>query len=80
VFSHFNGSDVFHVFGRLSKKVREELPKAKGALVQEKVLRINVELSENKEDIFASMLYGLRLADTIDFCFKKNEEKLCLYR
>ena len=42
VFSHFNGSDVFHVFSRLSKKVREELPKAKGALEQEKVLRINI--------------------------------------
>ena len=28
VFSYFNGSDLFHVFSRLSTKVREELPKS----------------------------------------------------
>ena len=28
VLSYFNGSDLFHVFSRLSSKVREELPKA----------------------------------------------------
>jgi hypothetical protein len=28
VLSYFNGSDLLHVFGRLSKKIREDLPKS----------------------------------------------------
>jgi hypothetical protein len=39
VISYFNGSDLFHVFGRLSKEIREELPSS-GLLDQEKSLRV----------------------------------------
>ena len=39
VISFFNGSDLLHVFARLNKEIRKELPDS-GLLDQEKILRI----------------------------------------
>ena len=48
-------------------------------------MRINTEMDLNKANAFSSMLYGLKLADTIDFHFEKlldvKVERNCnLYR
>jgi hypothetical protein len=39
VISNFNGSDLLHVFARLNKNLRKEMPKA-GLLDQEKLIRV----------------------------------------
>jgi hypothetical protein len=66
VFSHFNGSDVFHTFARLNKSIREEIPKA-GLLDQDKVLRLNKNAP--KINLIKNISYGLSLANNVEFTF-----------
>ena len=67
VASHFNGADIFHVFARLSSKLRKQLPQSY-LLDQEKTL--TVQSLVDKENLVQKMKYGLRLADTINFQFR----------
>jgi hypothetical protein len=66
VMSCFNGSDLLHIFARLNKKIREELPEA-GLLDQKKVLRVKQVVERTK--LLQNIKYGLQLATHIDFAF-----------
>jgi len=78
VMSHFSGSDVFHIFARLSRSIRAELPTA-GLLDQEKVIRMKRDASFI--NLIKKIKYGVSLVDTVDFLFedKKIENQDRLY-